>query len=269
MHSAEASRHAPFFLVAGMFGNVLNLRHLAGLIGRERPFYAIQARGLRGDEEPHEDFREAARDYLEEIHRVQPEGPYFLGGFSGGGITAYEVAQQLLAEGSDVGLLAMLDTPLPQAPDRLTSLDKVKIHLQRLARRGPGYLADWIRTRVEWEIRKRTQSHEEAGSRPYEFRSQEIEAAFYRALGRYDIEPLALPVLLLRPAPGELYDLGRGRRVDDEREFYYPDNGWNHLVPEVSVHEVPGDHDSMVLEPNVRVLAAHLRDALDAADPTS
>jgi acyl transferase domain-containing protein/thioesterase domain-containing protein len=269
MHSAESSSQLPFFLVAGMFGNVLNLRHLAGLIGRDRPFYAIQARGLRGDEQPHEDFGEAARDYLEEIRRVQPGGPYLLGGFSGGGITAYEVAQQLRESGDEVGLLAMLDTPLPRSPDRVGALDKLKIHLQRLRRRGPGYLADWVRRRIEWELRKRTQSREEAGSRPYEFRSQEIEAAFYRALGRYEIRPFPARVELFRPAAGELYDLGGGRRVNDEREFYYDDNGWSHLVPEVSVHEVPGDHDSMVLEPNVRVMAARLREALEAADPTS
>ncbi len=43
----------PFFLVAGMFGNVLNLRHLAHLIGTDRPFFGLQARGLYGDQPPH------------------------------------------------------------------------------------------------------------------------------------------------------------------------------------------------------------------------
>ena len=79
----------PFFLVAGMFGNVLNLRHLAALVGTDRPFYGLQARGLYGDEAPHETFEEMASAYLEEIKTVQPEGPYFIGGFSGGGITAF------------------------------------------------------------------------------------------------------------------------------------------------------------------------------------
>ena len=51
---------APFFLVAGMFGNVLNLRHLAHQIGADRPFYGVQARGLYGGEVPHEDFVEMA-----------------------------------------------------------------------------------------------------------------------------------------------------------------------------------------------------------------
>jgi thioesterase domain-containing protein len=35
-----------------MFGNVLNLRHLAHLVGSDRPFYGLQARGLFGDANP-------------------------------------------------------------------------------------------------------------------------------------------------------------------------------------------------------------------------
>ena len=56
-----------------------------------------------------------ASDYLAEVRRVQPEGPYLLGGFSGGGLTAYEMARQLLAAGEEVALLALLATRLPRA----------------------------------------------------------------------------------------------------------------------------------------------------------
>ena len=99
MHQGEGGPRTPFFLVAGMFGNVLNLRHLAHLLGTDRPFYGLQARGLYGDEEPHRTFEEAAADYIAELRTVQPHGPYLLGGFSGGGITAYEMARQLEADG--------------------------------------------------------------------------------------------------------------------------------------------------------------------------
>ena len=51
-----------------------------------------------------------AEDYLNEIRKVQPQGPYFLGGFSGGGITAYEMAYQLKQQGEEVALLVFLDT---------------------------------------------------------------------------------------------------------------------------------------------------------------
>ena len=101
MHDGEGGPKAPFFLVAGMFGNVLNLRHLAHLIGTDRPFYGLQARGLLGGEAPHESLVEAATDYIAEIRTVQPEGPYMIGGFSGGGITAYEIAHQLKAAGRE------------------------------------------------------------------------------------------------------------------------------------------------------------------------
>ena len=81
--SADAGNGAtPFFLVAGMFGNILNLRHLAMLIGDDRAVYGIQALGLREGEEPHRRFEDMAEAYIDEIRQVQPHGPYLLGGFS-------------------------------------------------------------------------------------------------------------------------------------------------------------------------------------------
>ncbi|MET0334496.1 MAG: KR domain-containing protein, partial [Rhizobacter sp.] len=74
MHSSPVAGRTPLFVCAGMFGNVLNLSHLAHLLGEDRPFYALQARGLYGDAAPHESFEEAATDYLAEIVQVQPQG---------------------------------------------------------------------------------------------------------------------------------------------------------------------------------------------------
>src|SRR5204862_7058623 len=109
-------QRAPFFLGAGMFGNVLNLRHLAHLIGQERRFFGLQARGLYGDHTPHETFEAMAADYIAELRSAQPKGPYLLGGFSGGGITAYEMARLLKSQGETIALLVLLDTPLPISP---------------------------------------------------------------------------------------------------------------------------------------------------------
>jgi thioesterase domain-containing protein/acyl carrier protein len=266
MHARQGARGRPFFPVAGMFGNVLNLRHLAGLIGADRPFYGLQARGLYGDHTPHETFEEMARDYLKELKSVQPEGPYLLGGFSGGGVTAYEMAQQLIASGEDVALLAMLDTPLPQSP-RLSAHEKVLIHLQRVRRKGPSYFTDWAKNRVRWELdrikkEKRGPEAERAG----DFHSATIEAAFRRALVRYAVHPYAGRITLFRPKLDIAHVLGPGRVTNVHREFVFHDNGWGPYAGEVVVHEVPGDHDGMVLEPNVRVLASRLRRAIEAAE---
>jgi acyl carrier protein len=151
MHPGQGGDKPPFFLVAGMFGNVLNLRHLAHLLGNERRFYGLQALGLFGTHRPHETFEEMARDYLVELRRAQPAGPYLLGGFSGGGITALEMAHQLLAAGEEVALLAMLDTQLP-CPPVLSMNERARILWQRVRRRGPSAVADWAGDRVRWEF---------------------------------------------------------------------------------------------------------------------
>jgi len=54
----------------------------------------------------------AAR-YIGQLRVIQPEGPYLLGGLCAGGTIAYEMAQQLQAQGQRVALLALLDTPFP------------------------------------------------------------------------------------------------------------------------------------------------------------
>jgi len=266
--SRPASKKTPFFLVAGMFGNVLNLRHLAHLIGQERPFYGLQARGLYGDHTPHETFEAMAADYITELRTVQPKGPYVLGGFSGGGITAYEMARQLENQGETIALLVLLDTPLPIS-QALTSRDRWMLHLQRLRRRGAAHLWDWMKERYFWETdetRRRPKMGE--AKRPFDFHSEAIEAAFRGALERYELAKMPFHVALFRPKLDEHAVLGPGRVINRERRFIYFDNGWGPYVRAVEVFEMPGDHDSMVLEPNVRVLAARLRECIEKAEAT-
>ncbi|MFN4156887.1 MAG: type I polyketide synthase [Gemmobacter sp.] len=255
MHDREGGPNTPFFLVAGMFGNVLNLRHLAQLIGGERPFYGLQARGLYGDAAPHATLPEAAADYIGELRQVQPRGPYLLGGFSGGGLTAWEMAHQLEAAGEEVAMLVLLDTPLPVRP-ALSRADKLAIKLAELRRKGPGYLAEWWRARMEWEREKRRpKGVAEEGA----FHNAAIEAAFRGAVAGYDLPQRAGATALFRPPLDLHWQVTAGRWVSAAKEYVFPDNDLTRFAPALQVHEVPGDHDSMVLEPNVRVLAARLR----------
>lgn len=270
MHPGQGGDKTPFFLVAGMFGNVLNLRHLAHLLGNERRFYGVQALGLYGAHQPHETFEAMARDYLVELRRVQPSGPYLLGGFSGGGITAFEMARELRAAGEEVALLAMLDTALPTSLT-LSANDRARMFWQRVRRRGPSAVAEWARDKVRWEIariRKRRQM-ETAHPQPSEFRSEEIGAAFMRALGRYTVRPYPGVLTLFRPKLEIEHVLGPGRMINSQREFVFPDNGWGPYVQRLDVYEVPGNHDSMVLEPNVRVLANKLQQCIRSVESGS
>jgi len=266
MHPGEGGPELPFFLVAGMFGNVLNLRHLAHLIGTDRPFYGVQARGLYGGDQPHENFVEMARDYLEEIRAVQPHGPYMLGGFSGGGIAAFEMAQQLRATGEEVGLLVLLDTATAFNPPLRVS-ERVQIQIDNLRERGPAYAKDWLRNRIAWVYEKRRRSEGSGGQADSgSLHSEAIEIAFYRALERYETRHYHGVITLYRPALTPLHVFGQDRQINIDRRFIFDDNGWGPFCERLDVTEVPGDHSGMVLEPNVRVLATHMRSAIEAVE---
>jgi len=99
-----------FFCVHGAGGNVLIYRELSQHLGADQPFYGLQSPGLDGSQQPLTRIEEMAALYVKEILRVQPSGPYFLGGYCMGGTIAYEMAQQLLAQGEKVALLALFDT---------------------------------------------------------------------------------------------------------------------------------------------------------------
>ena len=263
MHQGEGGARQPFFLVAGMFGNVLNLRHLAQLIGGDRPFYGLQARGLLGDQAPHLTLPEAAADYIAELRQVQPQGPYMLGGFSGGGLTAWEMARQLQDAGEKVSVLVLLDTPLPMRP-ALSRADKAAIKWAEMKAQGPGYLAKWARARWAWEMQKR-QPKADADS-PVQFHNAAIEAAFRHAIAVYDMPVRQGPTVLFRPPLDRKWQVTGGNWVSSAKEYVFEDNDLTRFAPGLEVIEVPGDHDSMVLEPNVRVMAAKLKAVIARAE---
>ena len=100
----------PFFCIHGAGGNVLIYRELAERLGPDQPFYGLQAVGLDASRPPLTRIEDMATAYAKEIRRKQPHGPYFLGGYCMGGTVAYEIAQQLQAQGERVALLALFDT---------------------------------------------------------------------------------------------------------------------------------------------------------------
>ncbi|WP_349367871.1 SDR family NAD(P)-dependent oxidoreductase [Salinarimonas sp.] len=266
MHEGRGGPSTPVFMVAGMFGNVLNLRHLALRLGTDRPFWGLQARGLLGGAAPHETIPEAARDLITEMRLAQPHGPYIVGGFSGGGITAYEIARQLEAEGERVSLLIMLDTPLPTRPS-LTRRDRALIKWQELRERGARFLTEWVRRRAAWELgRVRASLAQPTERETHAFHDDAIEAAFRRAVAAYALEPWNGNAALFRPPLDRRWRVSGGRFVDGEREYVFDDNEWTPWIPALRVFEVPGDHDSMVLEPHARILAARIRACIAQAD---
>jgi amino acid adenylation domain-containing protein len=107
----------PLFLVAGAHADedafLRYLSHMIPHLGLDQPVFALKPRGLDGTEEPHESVVDIAREYVTELRSFYPSGPYLLAGECVGGVVAFEVARQLLKQGGEVALLALLDTIRP------------------------------------------------------------------------------------------------------------------------------------------------------------
>jgi thioesterase domain-containing protein len=100
----------PFFCVHSAEGGAVQFAQLAICLGPDQPFYGIQ--GLN-PAAPYIGIEERAARYNTALRRIQPEGPYLLGGWSYGGLVAFEMASQLSRNGHEVALLALLDPMLP------------------------------------------------------------------------------------------------------------------------------------------------------------
>ncbi|WP_437604207.1 MupA/Atu3671 family FMN-dependent luciferase-like monooxygenase [Sorangium sp. So ce590] len=101
------------FWIHGSPGIVAWVNSLAHALGEDYPVYALHASGLREGEAPLATVRELASRYIDEIRRVQRSGPYILGGYSFGGMVAFEMAHQLLERGETVSHLVLLDSYAP------------------------------------------------------------------------------------------------------------------------------------------------------------
>jgi thioesterase domain-containing protein/acyl carrier protein len=109
---AHGSR-PPFFWVYGDASSFM----LPGYLGEDQPLFGFIHQGQDGSRARYTTVESIASHYLEELCGVQPAGPYFLGGYSFGGLVAFEMAQQLASKGEEVGLLVLLEPSSPAETD--------------------------------------------------------------------------------------------------------------------------------------------------------
>ncbi|HEU4451580.1 MAG TPA: amino acid adenylation domain-containing protein, partial [Longimicrobium sp.] len=243
----------PLFLVHPAGGNVLAYAALARHLPPEQPVYALQARGLEeGEAPPGASVEAMADDYLRALRAVQPHGPYRLGGWSLGGVVAWEMASRLEAAGETVEALALIDsTPLAsdEPDDELALLADFARHLEVDVSRIP-VTPDEARAMDPAErLAHLHRAAVEAGAAPPDLdpaalrRAHDVYLACVSAARRHHPRRRHGPAVLLRAAGGTLAE----------------DGGWTpHLEGALEVRPVPGDHFDCVKEPNVRSLAEQI-----------
>ncbi len=261
--SGDGAGATPFFLIHDVGGGVLRYEHLARHFPKEQPIYAIESRGLNGLPV---DFtvEEMARHYVAQIRERQPHGPYYLAGHSFGGLVTYEIVRLLAAQGEPLGLVGLLDTyqrpitpedaaGVPAAP-RTDSLPFFKRLMTDL--RAPFEVADRLgylkerRTALQAWARK-------AGYRAAFDWTRRFGLGVPAVFG--DVKEanwIASDVYVPRSYDGAVVLFRCSDRIDTDP----PDCShiWRRLVKNVTILEVPGDHNSMLREPQVTVLAEQI-----------
>ena len=116
-HNPHGSRAALFYFHNDLLADGVYVRRLATTLGESQPIHAIAPHGTAGLS-PLYSIADMAHDHLPRVLAVQPKGPYRLGGFCGGGLVAYEIAQMLRARGETVERLVMINaSPLSIEPN--------------------------------------------------------------------------------------------------------------------------------------------------------
>ncbi len=146
----------PLYCVHAAGANVLIYRPLSRHLGNEQPVYALQAQGLDGQRPPFLHIEDMAAHYIREMRAFQPEGPYRLLGASFGGLVIFEMAQQLLEQGQEVALMAMLNTNCPVYP----LSKKIQFHMAHLRQHGARFYAGEIWKTLRRKMGKPTVSVE-------------------------------------------------------------------------------------------------------------
>jgi aspartate racemase len=182
-----------------------------------------------------------------------------MGGLSFGGIIAYEMAQQLMAQGQKVALLALLDTYLIDAKRPLPIHERIRYHLRQTLKLGPAYVLK--------QVQQKSQKLKEKVMRIYgKFYLEQGNTAPHALeyFARREISDQAHRDYVPQVYPGRVILFKATDRAEAATFYFDPDLGWGKLAAGgLDIYEVPGNHLSILKEPHVRVLGEKLRDCLD------
>ena len=244
--------HPPVFIAHGLGGDVLGLAELAGKIESRHPIYGMQARGIDGIDEPISSINEMAQFHLKAIQQLQMHGPYFLIGYSLGGLVMLEIARRLMAEGNQIALLALVDS----YPDKRRT--PVVHHMLLFLHQAKRFVGNLIESAQD---RRRSKSNHNRDGNEFQ-RDQSADSPARVARRMRDAHYVAL-----RSYRPQFYR-GKIKFVRAEISTYFPANPtavWAHLAEKFELETVPGDHVGMIaihFENLAAVLSRYIAEAL-------
>jgi amino acid adenylation domain-containing protein len=253
----EGGSGPPRFWVHPVGGTVFSYTELAAHLASDRPFFAFQAPGLAGEGPPLESIDALAVHYMAELRAVRPSGPYHLGGWSLGGVVAFEMARRLREEGEEAEELVLVDSrehgPETEDGDELelwtgfaSELGLTDLRAAREALRfEPG---EFLRLDAEMRLQILLELTHRAGLMPPDATVRDLGAFFAvfaagrRALRSHRLRPYAGPVLFFQA------DTGSNRAAN-----------WKRFVEgELEVVTLPGNHRTIMRGEGARLLAQRL-----------
>jgi len=274
-------RKLPLFLVHPFGGDVIGFKRWSEHLGLDQPFYGLRARGLDGIQEPLGSIEEMATVYISEIRKVQPQGPYRIGGFCIGGVVAFEMAQQLVRQGEKVDLLAIINQPPPNSDYYHFKLSRT--NLEAFFDNLPEWSRDFFQLRWEemwlrisitvtalktwlgFKIRPQVSKTPPTGvsarairaraARIPEYQRETItnyELFFNKALDKYYPQPYPGKITLFRTPRQPLFC-----SFDDSL-------CWSPLAGEgLDIRSVPGSNTTLTTDPHARAFSRTLSEFLD------
>ena len=242
----------PIFAVHDISGEVFCYRSLVQHLDPNQPFYGLQASKMLTELSSPPRVEAIAAHYLTEIQTLQPRGPYFLLGYSFGGLVAFEIAQQLHQQGQHVAFLGLLDTIASGDRKPFTHYQKITRHLRYFLQTGSSYLS--VRLNKRWISRKGNRRNPPAvtptSSKSY---STSTLATLFRQVAYV---PQVYPgrITFFLPIERETYQ---------EWLIFDPEECWSKRTTEtLEMHLVPGGHAVMMAEPHVQNLAEQIKACL-------
>jgi FkbH-like protein len=275
----------PLFLVHDGDGETMLYRSLALCLGADHAVYGLQPHSRSDAPMAHTRIGEMAAYHIDKMRSVQPQGPYLVGGMCAGGVIAFEIALQLQSQGAKVALVALID-----AADVKASLKTWRFATQRIrsfssamSQNQPARLDRRILSVLTQALRRaKNLSTYLVGHYLREFRYDVRLRLLRYYLDRGRTLPRALEQIPVRTVylfaercyqPEVLFEgnlvlfrATRGEGADEPYVMRYQDSllGWaRRSTRAIRVHDIPGGHSSMLQEPHVQILAAHLQLSID------